>query len=146
VNRTFAGSLVNVQKKILYSQGYKYWLREDHYHVLPPCFKGIEVTSDYLVIRDCILLIRKGYAWNGCSGPTFDTKTNMRAGLVHDAGYQLIVEGLIERSFKDEMDGQLKEICLEDGMNSIRASYFFKGVEVFGKASTIRNTQIYVAP
>ncbi|MEE8308040.1 MAG: hypothetical protein V3R81_12295, partial [Gammaproteobacteria bacterium] len=36
------------------------------------------------------LTIKKGYCWDGCSGPTYDDSTNQRAGLVHDALYQLM--------------------------------------------------------
>ena len=34
-----------------------------------------------------LLIIKNGYAWDGPSGPTFDTKNFMRGSLVHDALY-----------------------------------------------------------
>jgi len=36
------------------------------------------------------LKVKKGYAWDGPSGPVIDTKENLRASLVHDALYQLM--------------------------------------------------------
>jgi hypothetical protein len=134
------------EKRIYYSKGYKYQLRKDHVQVLPDCFKHLEFDNGFLAARNGLMLIRAGYAWNGCSGPTFDTPTNMRGGLRHDAYYQMCVEGLIDRSFKDEMDDELRNICLEDGMNKFRAKYFHIGVDWFGKDATIRNTQIIIAP
>ena len=38
------------------------------------------------------LQIAAGYAWDGASGPTIDTRNSMIASLVHDALYQLIRE------------------------------------------------------
>ena len=42
------------------------------------------------------LVIQKGYAWDGPSGPTIDTENFMRGSLVHDALYQLFREGKLD--------------------------------------------------
>ena len=58
---------------------------------------GIKVEKEHKsafieIGTDGLLTIRKGYAWDGPSGPTIDTKDFMRGSLVHDALYQLLRE------------------------------------------------------
>jgi hypothetical protein len=50
------------------------------------------------------LRIKKGYAWDGPSGPTIDTKNFMRGSLIHDALYQLMREGIIAQHQRKRAD------------------------------------------
>ena len=81
------------------------------------------------------LLIKKGYSWDGPSGPTIDTKNFMRGALVHDALYQLMRERVLPQSCRKRADEILREICLEDGMSRVRAWYVFKAVRAAGAKS-----------
>jgi len=56
------------------------------------------------------LLIERGYAWDGPSGPTFDTKDFMIPSLVHDALYQLLRNGFIDSACRIEADKELIRI------------------------------------
>jgi len=116
-----------------YRGGYKYQLAEDY--TIETLINPVrEVENDYLSIdRNGLLTVKKGYAWDGPSGPTFDTKTFMRGSLVHDAIYQLIREGFIGEQYKIYADGFLYNICIEDGMNRIRAWYVYQSVKYFAK-------------
>ena len=94
--------------------------------------------------KDGLLIIDQGYAWDGPSGPTLDTKDWMRASLVHDALYQLIREGVIPESRRKKADKIMKTIMLEDGMPRLRAWYSYVGVRIFGSVfaqPTDRNVQ-----
>ena len=77
------------------------------------------------------LIIRKGYSWDGPSGPTIDTKSFMRGSLVHDALYQLMREKYLDckihRKYADDL---LKKICLDDGMCRLRAWYVYQAVRL----------------
>ncbi len=64
--------------------------------------------------RRMILTIYARYAWDGPSGPTFDTPTNMRASLFHDALCQLTGEGLLHRKYRKYADELLRIHMLED--------------------------------
>lgn len=77
------------------------------------------------------LRIRAGYAWDGPSGPTFDTPSFMRGSLIHDALYQLIRLGLLPKSARRMADTLLREVCLIDGMSRFRAWYVYQGVHLF---------------
>ena len=74
-------------KYISYKSGYKYQLYED-YAVMIGMIPPDDVVTDYIELNsDGLLTIRKGYAWDGPSGPTIDTLNFMRGSLVHDALY-----------------------------------------------------------
>lgn len=119
-------------KVIKYKGGYKYQLVEG-YHTTVEIFPSSMVRHDYISLTpQGFLSIRKGYAWDGPSGPTFDTKSFMRGSLVHDALYQLIGEGLIPMSEREQADKELRRICLEDGMSAARAWWVYHAVRLFG--------------
>ena len=82
-----------------------------------------------------ILTISEGYAWDGPSGPTIDTKNFMRGSLVHDALYQLIRQkylGMEDRLYTDQL---LQHMCRTDGMSALRAFIVYLGVHWFGASA-----------
>jgi len=125
-----------IRDKLLYfKRGYKYQVARDYRIKLavipyePIClpFVLMDTAGD--------TIIKTGYAWNGASGPTLDTRNTMTGSLVHDLLYQLIRLGLIDPKYKAYADRILKEICVEDGMNRIRAACWLWAVKTFGGAS-----------
>ena len=121
---------------IAYNDGYKYQLKETY--VLT-----IEIQPDQAIFTDYIdldrqgnLTIRKGYAWDGPSGPTFDTLDFMRGSLVHDALYQLMRDTKLDHNrHREAADRTLQKICKEDGMSALRAWWVYLGVHQFGDPS-----------
>ena len=110
---------------------YKYQLIEPY--ILKTGIRGYTAETLYLKIGDNgVFEIKKGYAWDGPSGPTFDTINFMRGSLVHDALYQLIRLEKLPYSYKKYADLLLLKICLEDGMSNFRANYVYQSVKVFG--------------
>lgn len=93
------------------------------------------VLTNYInIVDNGYINIKKGYAWDGPSGPTIDTKSFMRGSLVHDALYQLMREGYLDyKKYRKLADQELRRICLEDGMSKFRAWYVYRFVRLFGK-------------
>jgi hypothetical protein len=56
----------------------------------------------------------------------------MRAGLIHDCGYQMIREGHIPKRYKEYFDKLFYQILIEDGMNRFRAYYYYFAVKTWG--------------
>lgn len=80
---------------IIYSEGYKYQLQRDHTELTP--VTGVSIVDDYFVLtQNGLLTVRKGYAWDGASGPTFDTLNSMRPSLVHDVFCQVLRDGRLD--------------------------------------------------
>ncbi|MGQ9844544.1 MAG: DUF1353 domain-containing protein, partial [Spirochaetota bacterium] len=129
---------------------YKYQLMQDYSYKTTIVLQNDASVPDFVTLRNNgFLEIYKGYAWDGPSGPTIDTKDFMRGSLVHDALYQLIREEKIERKFKEDADKLLQKICREDGMSRFRAWYVYWAVRLFGKAQknpNDDNQQIIEAP
>ena len=119
---------------IRYRGGYKYQLAET-YATATAIAPTAPIRTDFIELSAAgKLTLRKGYAWDGPSGPTFDTLNFMRGSLVHDALYQLMWEGHLSIvRWKDEADRALQRICREDGMSAIRAWWVYEAVKQFGK-------------
>ena len=136
--------------EIRYRSGYKYQLVEEYLltvSVTPD--DAVEVDEFIDLSTEGVLVIKKGYAWDGPSGPTIDTKNFMRGSLVHDALYQLMrAERLSKDQWREEADLELKRICLKDGMSRIRAWWVHRGVRLGGdpSASPESRKEIHTAP
>ena len=80
------------------------------------------------------LTVRRGYNWDGPSGPSIDTDSFMRGSLFHDALYQLLREGKLSADGSDRQiaDELLRDICLADGMSRFRAWYVYRTLRIAG--------------
>ena len=134
-------------RAIKYRKGYKYQLAEDFN--IHTSITGYNVRCEFIrLTADGVLTIKKGYASDGPSGPTIDTLNFMRGSFVHDALYQLIRAGLIPGGCKDIADSMLYVLCLEDGMNAVRAYFVYRAVRWKGADALYPSSdnQIIVAP
>ncbi len=128
--------------KLFYSdrQSYKYEVEEDIAFAIPVC---IPIIFDHRYMRfegstdvffPSWLTIKRGYAWDGPSGPAIDTKTFMRGSLGHDGLYQLcrmrILDPVVIRPIADQC---LHDWCREDGMWAIRAGWVKLAVKTFAQ-------------
>lgn len=113
---------------------WKYLLIEPYYHetgIIGYEYEIKSLSGGWVVVRMEIggrLLINKGYAWDGASGPTVDTLDTMRGSLVHDVLYQSVRDGHLPENYLDTADNIFHKILLEDGMSKFRAWYYFHGV------------------
>ena len=121
---------------ISYKEGYKYQLKEP-YETNINIKPDNSITTDYIDLStEGKLVIKKGYAWDGPSGPTFDTHNFMRGSLVHDALYQLMREEYLDKDrYREPADRLLQKMCKEDGMSSLRAWWVYQGVHIGGDPS-----------
>lgn len=139
---------ITTPQEIKYRSGYKYQLAED-----VTCFIGIfpdeDIVTEFIMLdRMAFMTIKTGYAWDGPSGPTWDTPNFMRGSLFHDAGYQLMRMGELWASHKLPLDMLLRTFCQVDGMSKFRSNYVYKGVSMGGKTATLASSlkPILVAP
>lgn len=121
-----------MDKYIKYKGGYKYQLQENYIIRLTYLPKETIYTEHFTLALDGTLVIHSGYAWDGPSGPTIDTKSSMRASLVHDVLYQMMRMGLLPEEVKPYADDLFYDICIEDGMWKWRAKLWHRELRKFG--------------
>ena len=132
-----------------YQDGYKYQLN------VREVFTGTNITPPEAVVTKYIslypsglLVVRPGYAWDGPSGPTYDSKNSIRASLAHDALYQLMRMKLVDVGWRTDADILLDSILKQDGMWAARRWYWLKGVQWFagGAADPSSRKKVLSAP
>lgn len=128
-----------------YKQGYKYQLAAPF--IFKTNVKHTETgTNDWCSLSpDGTLTAKVGYAWDGVT-VAFDTKSSMRAALVHDILYQLLREGVLPASMKKDADEEFYRLCVQDGVWSVRAKYMYWAVRLFGKFALKHNSKVQTAP
>jgi len=134
-------------KYIHYQKGFKYQLTRAVY--LQTGILNHACHWKWLSLDDKGLLrIEAGYAWDGASGPTIDTKSSMRGSVGHDALYQLMRKGLLPQSCRPIADDLLMKWCVEDGMWKWRADLWRDSVGEFAAKAALPENQkeIYRAP
>lgn len=139
---------INTMDCIKYKKGYKYQLAET-YNIKTDIKPSEHILTHFIdLTTNGTLIIRKGYAWDGPSGPTLDTKNFMRGALIHDALFQLMRQGHLSQKYRKFADRLLQKICREDGMNKLRAWYVYQGVHLGGKfaADPANKKQVIKAP
>ena len=133
-----------------YGDGYKYTTRRNWWCATP--LVGQAARSDggppwVELDSSGVLMIRAGYAWDGASGPTVDSKSSMRASLVHDALYQLLRAGKLSPEARAAADKMLEDLCVADGMWRWRARLWWAAVRKWaGYAAKRRAEAVLVAP
>jgi len=125
-------------KSITYrnTSGYKYELLKGYSHEVG-IFPDNDIFTRYVsLLKTGALIVSERYAWDGPSGPTWDTKSSLRASLVHDALYQLMASGRLSRDHRQRADELLRDIALEDGLWRLRAWAWYYMVRAFGGSHT----------
>lgn len=117
---------------IHYKEGYKYQLTRP-YSVQTGICPPATIDYPYWTLHDDGLLeVSAGFAWDGASGPTFDTKSSMRPSLVHDCFCQMAKDRRLDyKTYAPQYNDLFRRMCIEDGMWGWRASIWKAGV-IFG--------------
>lgn len=134
---------------IAYRKNAKLQLIEEYQAVTPIIGFNVESKDKWIKLEeDGTLTLRLGYAWDGSSGPTWDTKTCKQASAEHDAFYKLMRWELIPRTLKDKADQRYCDKCIEDGMWKIKARNRLYWLKKRGLPSTLpsRRQKAYYAP
>lgn len=118
--------------RILYADGYKYQMRENAVadsRIRP----GKLINHEYFAISvDGVILVRRGYAWDGASGPAIDDPGTLLPSVFHDAGYQAIQLKLLEEFWREALDQMYESLCIECGVNPARARAHYLALRGFG--------------
>jgi hypothetical protein len=116
--------------KIRYIKGIKYWVVEDVIPVQTPVIGVTIIDRFFRLDPDGMLSIFAGFAWDGPSGWTFDTKDSMGPSAVHDVFCICMRDGRLSYDqWQDIVNEFFRKQCLEDGMPEWRADTWHWFVE-----------------
>jgi hypothetical protein len=119
---------------VKYRAGYKYSLWEDY--TFQTRINGYSFEHRLFMMRpDGTVTVFADYPWDGASGPTWDTKSSMRASLEHDVLYEMMRLGLLPQSCFLMANFQLYHTAIADGMWAWRANSWLKALNRFGHAA-----------
>jgi len=126
--------------QLVYKGNYKYQLQQPYYIQTP--LRPERYISNGWVSMDVngMMMFMPGYAWDGVSGAP-DTESGMAGSLMHDGGYQLIREGLLQQWTKEVLDLYMAEIFRRDGMWGAIAELFYYFVHKYGRRYTTKPTK-----
>lgn len=123
-----------------YRSGYKYQLASD-YTMKTPIEPDDTVFTEFILLNeDGMLQIKSGYAWDGPSGPTWDTDNTMVPSLFHDVIYQLLRKKLLPTWYRKKADDYMNKLLEERGMFWLRRLIWKSGLKFAqGKAALPKN-------
>ena len=112
-----------------YKDGYKYQLARA-YQLPTPILPPEDIVAEwYRLTKAGVLLIKAGYAWDGASGPTYDSDSSMRGSLVHDVLCQMMREGQLDyNTYSEAVHQFFHDLCVEDDMMQFRAWIWHRAV------------------
>ena len=111
---------------------YKYRLYESESRMTD--IKGLSISTPFVRLRrDGTMTIRKGYAWNG-SNWSIDWKSKT-ASMYHDAGYQFMRLGMLDKKYREYLDELYRIILLEKGLWKLLADFRYTVLRNFGGTS-----------
>lgn len=135
---------------------HKYRLVEA-YSTRVPIYPDEWIRTDFITLSPSgDLMLANGYACDGPSGPTVDTKGAMRGAFCHDGLYQLIRLGLLDPMWRARADAFYEDCLRKDAeivvkrdlprylkfaegsiirLAKFRAEYQFKALRMFGGAA-----------
>ncbi len=129
-----------------YESGFEYQVSED-FTIQTGIIPGYSAKWLFIELdEEGLLTIKRGYCWDGASGPAFDSPSSMSASCVHDALYQLMRRGLLSKEFKPAVDKLFYDMLIENGMWKFRAKYWYEGVKEFGCEAIREQSRVREAP
>lgn len=134
-------------KEILYQKVcYKYLLHQDL--VVKTSIEGaaFQIPKYVYLTQDGWLTIKAGYAWDGPSGPTWDTPDFMSGSCIHDALYQAMRQRRLHQEWRAQADKELIRACKRAGMPWWRRRYVLWALRRFAAfAAKPRTDAVYSA-
>jgi hypothetical protein len=97
-----------------------------------PIYPEVDIATPFINLSSKgVLEIAERYAWNGANVIS-DTEKNMRGSLIHDALYQLLRDGQLDKKWKLVADSVFEWVCVADGTWPVLGAAYEKALAIFG--------------
>jgi len=135
-----------------------YQLQEDGYqHFFAEGLPNV-THPPFIDTKNGMIRIQRGFFWDGPSGPAVDTDTFLQPSMIHDAGYTLMGNGLLDPEvWRPHFDARMRRDLRKNTVRKysgswimrklgvFRAKYAYRGVRIFG-GSHLEPREILDAP
>ena len=81
------------------------------------------------------IVIKKGFRWDGPSGPAINTVNTMAASMVHDCLYRMMRKNFIRPKHKAKADKLYRRMLKGAGVGWFRRWYQWAAVSAFGRVT-----------
>ncbi len=138
------------------TKGYKFWVDEeitlytDIKIPIPYTGQFVEIWPTYGKLSKrtrnvigSLMVIKKGFAFDGKSGGIQTTKTKIPAAF-HDHAYRLIRLGILPQTYRIVFDDLFRDLCKQQGgFTKFMADIWFWALRRFGKSSADKPRKVY---
>lgn len=133
--------------RIAYRAGFKYQVETDCAFPVPE-LAGFFSEIDWAELRNGTLTVRKGFCWDGPSGPVADQLPFMPASVAHDALYRMLRRKVLPPDCRKAADEIYMRLLIEAGVPEIEARRQYDGLRLFGggAADPANDEPILTAP
>ena len=124
---------------------YKFkYLVEENFFIQTPIKPEKTIDTWYATLLTTGLLkVKKGFASDGASGPTFDTESTKQPCVEHDILYKMMRKKLLGLSWRPIIDKFLGVRLIQEGMWPCRARKWVKALEIAGENAASKPVKIY---
>ena len=133
--------------KLFYTSGYKHQTSKE-ITVQTPVKPLATIETFFLRLTFTgLLTLKRGFAWDGASGPTFPSKKGRGPSAVHDAFYKLFRMGLLDHKvWRPTVDELFYRQLRENGMNRFRARMWYKAVRKLAGGAAKKPRKVFSVP
>jgi hypothetical protein len=131
-NKLWGMIFVSKKKYIRYYKvGWRMYQLAETYYQNIQIFPKVPFSDQFISLsKEGVFIIKKGYVWDGSSGPTLQTKSTMRGSLLHDALYECMRKERLAQVHRYQADVIIRDTCIEDGMFKWRAKGWFDALRL----------------
>jgi hypothetical protein len=118
-------------KQIAFIDSDKYIVAKEYQDIAPFKPEKAIFTSYGEFLPTGEYTIKAGFLFSA-SWPAMNSFNTRRGSGIHDLFYNFMKEGHLPRSYRKEVDKLFYKIIREDGMNAVRAKYWYLAVRIGG--------------
>ena len=112
--------VVEIKEPLYFTSGYKHKVEKD-LTIYLPWLRTYDINLDHIRLTpNGFLTAKRGWGWDGASGPTWDTQSSHRGSCFHDVMCYLMRKSYIDIGYKDHADQMAYQLWTMDSKKGWR--------------------------
>lgn len=117
---------------IYYAAGYRYQLCRSAQTESGIVLGDPIIQEFYTISTSGTITVKRGFAWDGASGPAIDGPGTIYASMFHDILYKAMRDGLMDNKWRKAADKLYKRLCIHGGVGRLRAEAHYWALRFAG--------------